>query len=155
MVPSEKRYIKKNISGISKNPIFAEEIQNTQRIIKEHPNAKAPSGEKLFNDDIFFAEITEKSEDKDSVATHIYVDGFAYREERVVLNSLIDKLFENNRSDFKNKDEIFEIFAKGMMTGNILPLGKLIDHIFGNGIFRRIGELGDNVNELKELVDSL
>ena len=68
---------------------------------------------------------------------------------------MIDKLLERNKIKFQNKEEIFEIFSMAMMTGNILPIGKLIDGTFGAGVFRKIGELDDDIREQEKLVNSL
>jgi hypothetical protein len=68
---------------------------------------------------------------------------------------LIDKILERNSEKFQDREEIFEIFAKGMMTGNILPVGRLIERTFGNGTLRRIGELDQDIQAQKEFVNSL
>ncbi len=148
-----KRYIKKNINEISQNPIFIEEIEKTRKIINEHPDAKTNSGDKLFTDDVFYAEIIDISKDKNKVS--IKTDGFTYQKERHLLSDLISKLFEKNKEEFKNKDEIFNLFVKGMMTGNILPIGKLIDSTFGVGTLRKIGEMKNDVDTQQRFVDSL
>jgi len=42
-----------------------------------------------------------------------------------------------------------------MFSGNILPLGRLIDGSFGEGIFRKIGELDDSLNQQEEFLNAL
>jgi hypothetical protein len=42
-----------------------------------------------------------------------------------------------------------------MMTGNILPVGRLIERTFGNGTLRRIGELDQDMQAQEEFVNSL
>lgn len=80
---------------------------------------------------------------------------FTYKEEREFLNNLIDKIFEVNKEKFKNKDELMEIFYKGMLNGNIFPLAKLVDSSFGKGSFRRLGELDQKLKEKKDFIESL
>ncbi len=72
-----------------------------------------------------------------------------------MLHILVGKLFERNLEQFTNQDEVFEEFAKGMMTGNILPVGRLIERTFGKGTFRKIGELDEDIQAQIEFVDSL
>ncbi len=42
-----------------------------------------------------------------------------------------------------------------MLTGNILPVGRLVDGTFGRGTLRRIGELDHDTQALEEFVESL
>lgn len=67
----------------------------------------------------------------------------SYEKEREYLNDLIDVILKENKDKFKDRDEVFEIFSKAMMTGNILPLGRLVEKTLGKGSFRRIGKLGE------------
>jgi hypothetical protein len=68
---------------------------------------------------------------------------------------LLDKLYEKNTDQFSNREEVFNVFAKAMLTGNILPLGRLVDGTFGRGTLRKIGELDHDVQALEEFVESL
>lgn len=68
---------------------------------------------------------------------------------------MIDKILERNSEKFQDREEIFEVFAKGMMTGNILPVGRLIEKTFGNGTLRRIGELDQDIKAQEDFVSSL
>jgi len=44
---------------------------------------------------------------------------------------------------------------KGMMTGDILPVGRLVDKTFSKGTLRKIGELDSDIKMQEEFVDSL
>lgn len=96
----------------------------------------------------------------------------SYKQERGILNTLIDKIFNKNQEKFKEREDVFEIFAKAMLTGNILPIGRLIDETFGRGTFKKYGDLDkrkrrdekkneegdfgrDTVNAQEEFVKSL
>lgn len=68
-------------------------------------------------------------------------DYSSYEKGREYLNDLVDVIFRENEDKFKDRDEVFEIFFKAMMTGNILPLGRIIEKTLGKGSFRRIGEI--------------
>lgn len=63
-----------------------------------------------------------------------------YKTERKKLNDLIKELYEKNREEFESEEDVFNIFAKASMSGNILPLARLIEKTFGKGSFRRLGE---------------
>lgn len=149
------------------NPLFSKELNQTRKAISKYPNAVNNQGELLLrNSDIFYAEIEEKTLGEvindffkkvlsKETMSKIKTEKFSYARERRNLNVLIDKLFERNRERFKNREEVFELFVEGMVTGNILPVGKLIEKTFGNGTFRKIGEMDDDVDKQAEFIDSL
>jgi len=56
---------------------------------------------------------------------------------------------------FTDPEEVFEAFARGMMTGNPLEIGRLVDGTFGKGTFRKIGEMDEDVDEQLKYVESL
>jgi len=158
-----KRFMKKLLT----NPLFADEIRQTRDVMTMHRQAITDSGKPLFDGDTFYAEVQGDKSWRESVdrlfgrrvlgsgVTKIAIEGFTYRSERRVLNTLIDKIFERNLDKFQDREEVFEIFAKGMITGNILPVGKTIERTFGNGRLRQIGELDFDVRAQQEFVDSL
>jgi len=80
---------------------------------------------------------------------------FGYWEERGTLNNLIDKLYQKNQQKFHDREEVFDLFAKATLNGNLLPVGKLIDRTFGRSVFRKIGELDDNVEGQRDFINSL
>jgi len=131
-------------SDLCDNPLFAKEIEETKKSLSAH--STYVDGKPLpsdFYEDVFYAENS-----KFGLIDFTY----SYKEERDALQLLIDKLFERNKEEFGNREEIFEMFAKGFMTGNILPLGKLIDRTFGKRTLRKIG---DNSKNTYKIIDSL
>lgn len=145
-----KRFIK----GLSNNPIFSEEMKQTKELAEKYTNLVVDN-KKLNNDDIISAKIINEEMDGKTV-TKISTLNFTYETQRENLNILITKLFYRNVGDFENKEQIFDIFEKAVMTGNILPVGRLIDSTFGEGAFRKIGELdGCSDEEQKSFIDSL
>lgn len=62
-----------------------------------------------------------------------------YRE-RKKLYEFLDKLVENSGGKFKNRDEVFDEFAKANFSGNYLPLARTVESILGKGSFRRLAE---------------
>ncbi len=156
-----KRFIKK----LFKDPFFSDETRQTEDIIGKYPRAVTESGKSLFDEDTFYAETQSNKSWKESVdrlfgklfgsRVKISTESFTYKQERKVLNMLIDKILERNPEKFQDREEVFEIFAKGMMTGNILPVGRLIERTFGKGALRGIGELDHDVEAQESFVATL
>ncbi len=137
------------------NPLFAKDREQTKGIMTRNPNAVAESNEPMFDEETFYAWIENDTSATGRQTSSIFAEKFGYPELRKILNILIDKLFERNPGEFKDREEVFEVFAKGMMTGNILPVGKLIESTFGNGTLRKIGELDNDVKAQEEFVNAL
>jgi hypothetical protein len=133
------------------DPLFAEETKTTKALAERYSAyAKTSSGEPLFNDDTYYARVVPRSPWREAIGRLVGVSQKSgtietrrsgYPRERKMLGALIDALFARNPARFQRRDQVFDLFAKGMMTGNLLPLGRLIDSTFGKGTFRRIGEL--------------
>jgi hypothetical protein len=102
----------------------------------------------IINDPIFYGEDEQKEKFKNG-------KGFGYPRQREILKTLIDKIYGKNPGKFKNKDEVFDLFAEGAVTGNILPLGRVIEKTFGKKTLRKIGELDEDIEKLKEFINSL
>ncbi|MEK7546154.1 MAG: hypothetical protein AAB554_03715 [Patescibacteria group bacterium] len=83
------------------------------------------------------------------------LQGFGYPKERQALNALIDKLMEKTPERFRDREEIFEMFAGGAFNGHLLELARLIEDAFGQGSFRKIAEFGHDRDKLLEFVESL
>jgi len=58
-----------------------------------------------------------------------------YLEYQIDLMRLMKKIQEKHPKMFKNRDDVFEVFAKAAFSGKILDLRKLIDQTFGHGSF--------------------
>jgi len=151
------------MSKVLHDPLFEKEIKQTEDLGTRYPDAVTAGGKPLFNDDTYYARFADKTTLKDKVgrlvgrerSRTISVAHFTYQRERKILNELITKLFERNAQKFRSADEVAVLFTKGMMTGNILPLGKLIDGTFGKGTLRKIGELDSDIAAQEQFVESL
>lgn len=144
---------KRIIINFFSNPSFVKEAEQTERadgLFSE----KTESNKNFFlrkeKNTSFFRMSGIKKADWKMISKF-----FSYGEERENLNLLMDKIVEKNSGKFKNKEEVLMVFAKGMITGNILPLGRLLDRTFGKGIFRKIGELDKDMQKQKEFINSL
>ncbi|MEA3272812.1 MAG: hypothetical protein U9P90_04065 [Patescibacteria group bacterium] len=135
------------------NPIFDFEIKQTQEVIARYKNARKRDGENLFTEDTYYAEVLPEKKVK------IMVEDFISKEQRKNLNLLIDKLFEQNPDKFDSRDEVFDIFVKAMLDGNILPLGRLLEKTFGQKdcrlILRKLAELDADIEKQREFIVSL
>lgn len=74
----------------------------------------------------------------------------SYGYEKIRLNDIIDKIFQKNPDDFKNKDEVFEIFTRATFSGNLIPAARIIEKTFGKGSFRKFGEEGMPVSQIEK-----
>lgn len=143
------------------NPLFIKEQKQTRDIMAKYPRAITDSGEPLFSSDTFYAEIESRKSWSAAVGRlfgareKITAESFTYRQERRSLNTLINKLFTRNQKRFKDRAEVFEVFSQGMMTGNILPIGRLIEETFGNGTLRAIGELDNDIGKQSAFISTL
>jgi hypothetical protein len=68
---------------------------------------------------------------------------FERRIEKAKFNEVLDRLVRESAGKIESKEMLFDMFARAHFQGNYLPLGKLIDGVFGVGSFRSISkELG-------------
>jgi hypothetical protein len=135
------------------HPLFVAETKQSRDLVQKGKgrDMRSIKNERLFNENTYHAEIEDMGNNKISVNT----ENFTKVHERHILEKLIGKIFEKNKDNFRNKQEIFEMFATSMMTGNIISIGKLIDKTFTKGTFRRIGELDNEIDNQEKFVDSL
>jgi hypothetical protein len=153
---------KELIRKLPSENLIKEEIHQTQDLSSRYSDAVTASGQPLFGDDVCYAKLSDKTTVKDKIgrvfgverSRKIYVDQFSYGKERLILHKLSAKLFKGN-PQFHTEEEVIEFFKKCMITGNILPLGRLIDGTFGKGTLRKIGELDSDVEAQEKFVDSL
>jgi hypothetical protein len=144
-----KQLVKTSQSG----QLFRDELQQTEEAEKYSGRSKNDirrddNGKAFFTDDLYYA----RYEGMKNGQLRFSGERFVYEGERKILHTLIAKLYDRNRDQFKNEDELFERFAKGMFTGTE-PIGGLIEKTFGKGTFKKLGEL-DN-EELENFVDGL
>lgn len=77
---------------------------------------------------------------------------YAYHDERIKLNVLIETLYDENRDTQKSTDEVLRLFINAALKGRLLPIARLIEKTFGKGTFRTMGsETSNKVNITKGL----
>lgn len=136
---------------LANHPVFAEEINTTKEIMGRYPVGNIATN----IDDIYLAKVFNSSNELVSNKVTVGRKEFSYEDERKFLNTLIEEIFDGNREKFKDKQEIFDIFVKTVFGGRLTQIGKLIDETFGRGSFRKIGEVEDTPEDLKELSEFL
>lgn len=138
------------------NELFTEETKETDRIKQRYPDSIDENGNPLFTEDTYEAHIAGTEGKKVMIETK----NFTYQEQRDVFWTLVDKInnFDAQMGEerkFKNREDVFQMFAKAAMTGNLLPLGRTIENMFGKGTLRKIGELDSDIKKQKEFVENL
>jgi hypothetical protein len=133
------------------HPLFIEETMQSRDLARRGRDMRSVKNERLFDENTYYAEVEDMGNDR----VRINAESFTKVQERRILGKLIDKIFEKNKNEFRNKQEIFEMFATSMMTGNIMAIGKLIDKTFTMGTFRKIGESDGEIDKQEKFVDSL
>ena len=154
--------ITKEILATVEHPLLEENAAQTEKVRSQYSHATDASGKSFFDDDTYYARLTDETTLKDRAervfgkerSRALAGEGFGYRRERDILRQLIQRLFRRN-PQFKDVSEVHDLFRRGMMTGDILPVGRLIDRTFGRGTLRQIGELDSDIDKQEKFVKSL
>lgn len=136
---------------LENNPEFEEQ----KKMIEEYVKQEGENGITVDKDEVFCLrkKIRYSSDGRKEYRT-IEAERARYKFEREILNSLVDKLYSGNQDKFKNREEVFDLFAKSLFTGNIVgkdSWGKLIEKTFGEGALRELMEKDSNLTRLKDL----
>jgi hypothetical protein len=68
-------------------------------------------------------------------------DFIPYDKTRKVLNFVCDSILEKFPEQFSTQDEVFKLFLKSHFTGQLLDIARLVEQTFGEGSFRRLGDM--------------
>jgi len=151
-------------------------IANQKNVINSHPDFKKDSdildeyveqkkkeGKDINKDEIMSVrKVITYSPDNKKEFIKFKRRKALYAREREIYNNLIDKIYAKNKDHFKNREEVFNIFAKSVFTGDIVgekSWGRLIDKTFprsdGSSTLKELAQKDANLEELKEFVDKL
>lgn len=139
-----KRILVDIYGELRSEPMFEEEILRSEKIIQKYPDAITKSGKRLFTSDTIYAEAETANDALVMIgkrSVKLKTKSYVYKKQRRMLNSLIDKVWNKHKDIYKDQEKVFDVFAKAYMTGNLLTIGRLIEDTFGEGTFRKIGEL--------------
>jgi hypothetical protein len=65
---------------------------------------------------------------------------YSYFKLRKKLNILIDTVYEKRKNDVTSREDVFTVFAKAAMTGDVKGLTLLLDSTLGSGTFKKIAQ---------------
>jgi hypothetical protein len=155
---------KKLLDGISSDSIFSEEIEAVRQfrdwvVAYYRKNGVAEEKVKEFERELkYISEPQDKvervlkfshdEEKRQAYAAGMFgalyengeVETLERYTERKKLYELLDKLVIGSDGKFKNRDEVFDEFAKANFSGNYLPLARIIESIMGKKSFRKLAE---------------
>jgi len=137
----EKRSLKKLLNNPllhkEKESLFSEKVENLKNeIVKTTPNVK--------KEDIIW--VSENGEIFQSIS---------YEKNRKVLNFVCDKIFEKFPERFDSQDEVFKLFLKAQFTGELLDIARLTEGTFGEGSFRRLGDMEETSKSAVKTYEAL
>lgn len=81
----------------------------------------------------------------------IYIS--TYGPEKLRLRDMVIEIYNKNKGKFKTADEVFNLFAQAVFTGNLIPVARLVEKTFGKGSFRTIGEEGMPQSEIEKSIE--
>ncbi len=118
-------------------PVISDEVKERNNI-KKHAKGK---GEDI-------ARIKFSPDELDKNKTNFTAKYYAYTKNRGGLNQDIANIYEKNKNErdeygeliFNSAEDVFNIFAKAVMTGNLLEVARLSEKTYGKGLFRRGAE---------------
>lgn len=88
----------------------------------------------VLKNDVEFTKIIE-----DRVIKNEAIDTTRLGEAKA-FRQIVDEVYEKNKNNFQTKEDIIRIFFIGQVTGNIMPVARLLEKTFGKGAFRKLGE---------------
>jgi hypothetical protein len=122
------------------HPLCAEEIAATKAQIVEEMQRGirfiVMGTEKIALSDVCYLDIKKNGGLRD-------IECFGYEKERMVLNRIIDRIYDAHRDLFAEREEVFTLFARAMFGGNLLPLARMIECTFGKGSFSALADGND------------
>jgi hypothetical protein len=127
----ERRFDQEYFESISP---LAEEIERRKEFVADHLKRYPEDAEDVKEIALVQTKRLESGLCKTTVETYPYPD------EREKLNRIIDDIYQRNKDKFSSKEDVFNIFARAVLTGRLLKVARLIEQTFGKGSFRKIAE---------------
>ncbi|OHA87010.1 MAG: hypothetical protein A3A96_03685 [Candidatus Zambryskibacteria bacterium RIFCSPLOWO2_01_FULL_39_39] len=117
---------------------FYPQLQDIPPLENEYKNI-LKAREKFSNPDVAAIRVKE-IEAGQIPSLEITMKDFAYAEVRKKFNELIDKIYEKKKDSFSSREEVFNIFARAAMTGEVKELATLVESTSGTGTFKKIAQ---------------
>lgn len=134
------------LEKVKKSPLFQEDVEQTE-MLKNFYQEHAPS---VVDGSEYYLELFS-----DHDKNILWKESFTRKEERELLDTLLEKIWEKNKSAFPDKENVFQYFKKAAFTGNLIPLFRLIDETFGPKTSRTLAQKSGQPDKIKEFVFSL
>ncbi|MDE2001453.1 MAG: hypothetical protein KGI60_02715 [Patescibacteria group bacterium] len=145
-----KRLLEEVLVRERESPLFAEEIQNTETVVRRYGGVRTSDGRRLIPPGTLYAaprssKPVEDISDYLSRGGSVDVKALTYSWQRRILVSLVKNIYQKHADQFKNESEVFDVFARAYMTGDLLPMGRLVEETYGKGSFKKLAtlDLGD------------
>jgi len=116
-------------------PQLSEEIKEREEAILAFVERNNSSQEEERR---HIAEIESKQLEDGRVRSNL--KGYSYDKERKKLMLLCEDIYKQNTKQLSSSEDVFNEFVKAAMTGRLLPIARIIEHTYGKGSFRSIGE---------------
>jgi hypothetical protein len=128
------------------NPIFRDERHETRKTMALFRDGTDLEGNPLFSADTYYAKIKPESKKEQKLRQKVpdrpwpitWVN-YTFGVERYEMMRMFNRIADGDESRALT---IFATFAKGAMTGNLLPAARLVEGTYGKGTFRLLGEQG-------------
>lgn len=65
---------------------------------------------------------------------------YVYPAERKEFLSLINTIYDKNKTEFTSPEDVFQLFVKAAFTGRMLDIARLVENTSGKGSFRQLAE---------------
>lgn len=109
---------------------FTEREEIKQRLIK-----KSPESQKFIEGASFISKVGNE------------FDVTTGRDEEIEkLDQIIEKVYLENKDSFESEEGVFNLFARAVMNGSLLPIARLIEKTYGKGSFRELGEKNKKIS---------
>lgn len=136
---NEKRYFHNLNEGLT------EEL--TKRFDKKYFGQMPSLSDAVKEREEFIASVKSDTDEINSVRTiqmpngewETIIEEYAYQSERKEFLSLINTIYDKNKTEFTSPEDVFQLFVKAAFTGRMLDIARLVENTFGKGSFRQLG----------------
>jgi len=77
-----------------------------------------------------------------------------YPRHREVLDFVVEKIFEDNTDSYENTEDVYKLFFDAHFSGRLLPIARLVEHSFGEGSFRILGNMNIDSESARSHLDT-
>ncbi len=77
-----------------------------------------------------------------------------YPRHREVLDFIAEKIFEDNTDIYENTEDVYRLFFDAHFSGKLLTIARLVEHSFGEGSFRILGNMGTDSESARTHLDT-